>query len=268
MRARLPDGSIIPLKKFASMGSALCFPVESLVFYTAILAIRASIQGRFPSARLLRSLAKDVFVYGDDLIVPAHEASAICDGLETLGFKVNQRKSFWTGKFRESCGKEYFDGFDVSVVKVRYHFPTSRKDATEVISLISLRNQLYYSGYWQTTKWLDGRIRKLIHHFPTVLPTSPVLGRHSFLSGYETHKLSEDTHAPMVKGWRVRAPLPKNSLSESGALLKYFLKQARKPDKAVQDDLTWLFPVLDEDHLERSGRPLAVSIKLGYGSAT
>jgi hypothetical protein len=269
-RSRKADvqGKTIRLSKFASMGSALCFPFEAMVFTTVVfLGIQKSLNTTLTWDDI-QSFSRTVRIYGDDIIVPVDHVRSVVSELEAFGFRVNHSKSFWTGKFRESCGKEYFDGFDVSIVKVRYHFPTSRKDATEVISLISLRNQLYYSGYWQTTKWLDGRIRKLIHHFPTVLPTSPVLGRHSFLSGYETHKLSENTHAPMVKGYVVRAILPKIPLSESGALLKYFLKQARKPDKAVQDDLTWLFPVLDEDHLERSGRPLAVNIKLGYGSAT
>jgi hypothetical protein len=269
-RSRKADvlGETIRLSKFASMGSALCFPMEAMVFTTIIfLGIQRSLNTTLTWDDI-KSFSRTVRVYGDDIIVPVEHVHSVIRELETFGFRVNHDKSFWTGKFRESCGKEYYSGFDVSVVKVRYHFPTSRRNATEVISLVSLRNQLYYAGCWETVKWLDERIRKLLKHFPTVLSTSPVLGRHSFLSGYETHKLSEDTHAPMVKGWRVRAPLPKNSLSESGALLKYFLKQARKPDKAIQDDLTWLFPVLDEDHLERSGRPLAVSIKLGYGSAT
>lgn len=39
----LPNGEIHPLRKFASMGSALCFPVESMVFCTIVLGAIAHV---------------------------------------------------------------------------------------------------------------------------------------------------------------------------------------------------------------------------------
>jgi len=249
------------------MGSALCFPVEAMVFTTVVfLGIQKSLNTTL-SWRDINALSRTVRIYGDDIVVPADHVRSVVQELETFGFRVNLGKSFMNGKFRESCGKEYYDGFDVSVVKVRRMFPTQQKDATGVISLVSLRNQCYHAGYWKTTEMLDNKIRKIIKYFPTVLPTSPVLGRHSFLSEFETHRLCPRTHAPQVRGYVQRATIPKNSLSGSGALLKYFIKQGRHPDKVSTANLPWLTPMLDEDHLERSGRPEAVNIKLGWASS-
>ena len=261
----------IRLAKYASMGSALCFPIEAMVFLTLVfLGIEKGRESRTPLTRAeIKSLSLKVRVYGDDIIIPVEYVSSVITVLETFGSKVNRGKSFWNGKFRESCGKEFYDGLDVSIVKVRQDFPTSRQDATGVISLVSLRNQLYHAGYWQTCEWLDGKISGMLKHYPVVLPTSPVLGRHSFL-GYETQWMDVDTHSPKVKGYVVSVKIPKNSLKDYGALLKCLLPDARSAQSNTRvfgqaDNGRWaveLPATVDEDHLERSGRPLVVNIKL------
>jgi hypothetical protein len=227
--------------------------MEAFVFTTLIfMGIERGLNTSL-SPSLVKHYSDQVRVYGDDLIVPVDLVDSVLGVLSSFGMVVNADKSFWTGRFRESCGKEYYAGQDVSIVKVRHLFPADRSDATGVISLVSLRNQLYYAGFWQTCQWLDERIRKIIRYFPVVLPSSPVLGRHSFL-GYLPEKIGERLHNPLVKGWMVRSVLPPDKLDGHGALLKYHLKRGREP-------------IHDVDHLERSGRPLAVDIKLGYGSA-
>lgn len=142
-RAQLPNGDIITLKKFASMGSALCFPLEALVFFTSIIASRLVRAKRAVNARTVYSFGRDVYVYGDDLIVPADEAPAICDDLESLGFKVNRHKSFWTGKFRESCGSDCYDNEQVTPVYLRRDLPTSREDTSGLVSSVATANQLF-----------------------------------------------------------------------------------------------------------------------------
>lgn len=52
-------------------------------------------------------------VYGDDLVVDTRLYKEIVETLETLGHVVNESKSY-DGHFRESCGKDYFNGIDVS----------------------------------------------------------------------------------------------------------------------------------------------------------
>lgn len=149
-KAEVPckDGKkIIRLAKFASMGSALCFPMESLVFMTVIfLGIERELKRPLTSSDIT-SFRGQVRTYGDDIIVPVRYVRSVVSELETFGFKVNANKSYWSGYFRESCGKDYFMGEDVSVVRVRRVFPTRQSDAQEIISTVSLRNQLYKEGY-------------------------------------------------------------------------------------------------------------------------
>jgi hypothetical protein len=252
-KADVPGYGKISLTKFASMGSALCFPVEAMVFYSIIFYSIAKSKGYYVGRPLPKfgNLSTKVRVYGDDIIVPVDYVSTVIDNLESFGFKVNHNKSFWTGKFRESCGKEYYDGSDVSIVRVRTDIPSMRQQVKEVLSTVSLRNQLYSSGYWTAAGFLDDVLRKVLVHFPIVEDTSPLLGRVSFSFESFAEKIDPNTHNPMVKGWRVFSLSPINPLDDHGALLKFFLNCGDEP--------------LQEGHLERAGRPDAVNIKLGYG---
>jgi hypothetical protein len=252
-RARVPGHGIQRLAKYASMGSALCFPIEAMVFLTTIfLGIEKELNTRFTKPSDFTEFLDRVHVYGDDIIIPTDMVFSVIESLEHFGAKVNIAKSFYTGRFRESCGKEYYDGLDVSVVKVRRLIPHSRKCVPEVISYISLRNQLYTAGYWKVVREVDAHILKMLKHFPFVEPSSSVLGRTSFL-GYDTEKMCEKLHAPMVKGYVISSRLPRDPLEGQGALLKFFLKRGS-------------LPTADRKHLERAGRPRAVDIKPRWAS--
>jgi len=243
--ADVPGFGVIPLSKFSSMGSALCFPFESMTFMVLIfLGIEKELNTQL-TWKLARKFLGRVRTYGDDIIVPSRFAPSVVNTLEAYGFRVNKDKSFWTGSFRESCGKWYFRGTDVTPVRCRSYLPTQRKDAEEIISTVSLRNQFYEHGYWQTVRYLDNILEGIIP-FPAVAETSPGLGKMSFL-GYETQRMHPDLQKPIVKAARVRAVLPINSVDGHGALLKYFL---------TCSDLL----VTDREHLLRSGRPRSVSI--------
>jgi hypothetical protein len=247
-KADVPGHGIIRLAKFASMGSALCFPVEAMVFLTiCFLGIEQELNTRFARKSDIIRFLGEVRVYGDDIVVPTNSVHSVVHALEHFGARVGMSKSFWIGRFRESCGKEYYDGFDVSIVKVRRLFPSTRKHAPEVISLISLRNQLYQAGHWGTVKWLDSHIEGMIKHFPRVLASSSVLGRYSFL-GYDTQRECENLHRPLVKGYVVSSRIPSDPLDGPGALLKCLLKRGSQP-------------TVDSKHLERAGRPRRVDIK-------
>jgi hypothetical protein len=261
-KADVPDHGVHTLAKFASMGSALCFPMEMLVFTTVIfLGIQQELGRRLTREDLL-SFRGSVRVYGDDIVVPVDFVPGVVNMLENFGFLVNLRKSFWTGKFRESCGKEYYDGHDVSIVRVRHVFPTQRRHVPEIVSIVSLRNQLFMAGMWQTTKWLDNYIERIIP-FPAVGPTSSALGRLSSL-GYDTQRVDKFLHEPQVKAMCVSAQLPISRLDGYAALMKVFLQsEARtKPGTEPQSIPDWFSnePVEDEDHLKRAGRPDTVRI--------
>lgn len=243
---------IIRLAKFASMGSALCFPMESLVFMTVIFHGIEQELKRPLTNEDVKSLRGQVRTYGDDIIVPVRYVRSVVSSLETFGFKVNANKSFWTGYFRESCGKDYYLGHDVSVVKVRRVLPTRQSDAQEIISTVSLRNQLYKRGLWRSAEYLDNIVERVIP-FPAVGENSPILGKHNY-EGHQTDRICSHLNIPLVRGMKVVSKPPVDKLEGTGALLKFFLKRSEEP-------------FVDRNHLERYGRPESVDIKLRWASA-
>lgn len=158
-RAKLPTGVVIPLQKFASMGSALTFPIEAIIF--TILAL-CGIEDRRNRRLKVRELPGLLSVYGDDIVVPIDSVGHVVDWLEHFGAKVNRAKSFWNGKFRESCGAEFYDGTDVSVVRLRHELPSSRDDATEIAALVDFRNRAYRAGLWRLVGELDEELKNFI----------------------------------------------------------------------------------------------------------
>jgi hypothetical protein len=95
----LPNGSTITQEKFSSMGNGYTFPLETLIFWGLAAACCDS--------------DSDATVYGDDIVVPSEKFGILTEVLHYAGFLVNVGKSFHTGPFRESCGKDYFRGIDV-----------------------------------------------------------------------------------------------------------------------------------------------------------
>jgi hypothetical protein len=236
------------------MGSALCFPIEALVFSTLIFLGIQKVLDRPLTREDVMSMRGKVRVYGDDIIVPVEYVRSVVESLETFGFKVSLGKSFWNGSFRESCGKDYYKGEDVSIVRVRQFIPTQLSSVKEIVSTVSLRNQLYYTGLWQAVRYLDPLLERVVKHYPIVGPESPILGRVSCLGIPPSYKMHSTLFKPIVKGWRVQTKLPKSNLEGYGALMKFFLKRGEKP-------------FADRDHLTRYGRAESVNIKLGWASA-
>jgi len=125
-----------------------------------------------------RKVIDDVIVYGDDIIVPAHEYTRVASALKSFGFKVNEKKSFYKGHFRESCGADFFMGYDVSYVKVRQPLSSTTTRAVETVSTVSLRNQLAATGlYPLTVRKLDSFLVRGLGLLPYGSTTSPGLVR-------------------------------------------------------------------------------------------
>jgi hypothetical protein len=98
-------GQFIELPMVSTMGSAVCFPIETIVFYSIAKAVLQ-----------LFGYTGEPYVYGDDIIVPTKFAGYVMDVLEAYGFVVNREKSFTNPRFafRESCGVNGLLGLDVT----------------------------------------------------------------------------------------------------------------------------------------------------------
>nr|APG77127.1 hypothetical protein [Beihai levi-like virus 33] len=99
------EGEIISYEKFSAMGNGYTFPLETLIFWACCKA--ALDEAGYPSS------TNDLIAYGDDIICRYEGHRVVVTALEWAGFLVNHEKSFVSGLFKESCGKDYFLGQDV-----------------------------------------------------------------------------------------------------------------------------------------------------------
>jgi hypothetical protein len=161
----------LELKKFSTMGSACTFPVESLIFLSiAIASVLTKRQVR-PTLQNISDLAGQVAVFGDDIVIPSDSRELMFEALEVLHFKVNVSKSYWTGKFRESCGVDAYAGVDVTPAYWR-SANTGKPDS--VASTVSVRNNFYQKFFLHTAAYLASTIRGV--GIPNVSMESGVMG--------------------------------------------------------------------------------------------
>lgn len=254
--AEMPDGSVIPLNKFASMGSALCFPVEAMYFYTICVGALLESRNLPLSLRSLHSVCSDIYVYGDDILVPSHEAVVVFDHLQKYNCKVNSNKTFWTGKFRESCGADAFDGELVTPVYLRKCFPEGLHQPDRLVSWVRTAQQFYLAGYWSVARFMYDVCESFLGPLPWVDNTSPALGRVSFL-GYRTaHRWNGDLQAFEQRAW-VGQPVYRTDELKGYAALSKSLLGLEQLDESVPASR-------DAQHMERSALHGAVALKLRW----
>jgi hypothetical protein len=167
----LPSGQHIRQNKFAPMGSALCFPVMSIVHFALALAAISAAKPGSP----LKALAKTIFVYGDDLIVKTEHVGDLFEAFPTYGLKFNRDKSCYTGQFRESCGVDAFKGFDVTPTRVKIHtFP--RRDPSAIQKHVAIVNNFRKKGYINMARVWRLATEKAYGKFPYVSEKSAAVG--------------------------------------------------------------------------------------------
>jgi hypothetical protein len=178
-RAQLPDGTIVPLLKFAPMGSALCFPTQCIIFasvciYAACLCTYDTVPysisfSDWMSSRTILDVCKKFLhtprysvrnyqpltVYGDDICVDRRLTQTVMSILSRLGFSVNDEKSFvGSQSFRESCGGFYLGGHDITPLYFRIKAVRRRIGAEHVASHVHLINECYRRGYKHLYRFL------------------------------------------------------------------------------------------------------------------
>jgi len=281
--AQLPDGRLVPtLRKFASMGSALCFPVEAMYFYTICVMALLDARNLSYTPRNVYLVTRRLYVYGDDIIVPSTNADGIVDYLRKYNCKVNASKSFWNGNFRESCGVDAYMGKLVTPVYLRQLRPNNTRQAENIVSWVATANLFYKKGYWRTSSYMFNILEDLVGDLPYVTDTSSALGRISFLGFQSVERWNED-----LQRFEIRALTPKpvertDHLEGYGAIMKYFLNpvedlwRASKPELVrtinAVGELTykpfrkgWTYgllplPASDKYRMERSARHAAVAL--------
>lgn len=253
--AKLPTGEVIHLKKFASMGSALCFPIESMYFYTLCVGALLEKRGLPVTSRNAYSVSRDIYVYGDDIVVPADEAEFVVNYLQEYLCKVNMSKSFWSGNFRESCGMDAFQGRRVTPTYIREMPPDNKQSVSALISWCKTAGLLYKEGYYQASDYMYDVVERLLGKLPIVEDQCAGLGRLSDSRPYSIGRWNKRLQVPEVRTWVPSPVYRKDKLDGYPAFLKSILHLELMEDKTVQPSTS------DERHLQRTARYGAVSLK-------
>lgn len=153
------NGKHVKLRKYATMGNATTFPVESLGFLAVAIAAVFTHRRQRVTVENIRSLMGEVVVFGDDLIVPKECAGCVGLALEALNFKVNRDKTFCKGNFRESCGMEAFGGKEVSTTYIC--LPPTTRNPRNVDGCVDISNNLYVRGWLDAAAYLCSRVRNM-----------------------------------------------------------------------------------------------------------
>lgn len=231
--------SLVLLRKFSTMGSALTFPVQSIVFaILTVWALRLT-EGREHSWDDWEEDFDRVRVYGDDIIVPVHAAVATKLVLHECGLLVNAAKSFAEGNFRESCGCDAFRGVDVTPARHRKPYNGS---AASTAALIQYSNNLFLKGFWKTADWVLGLLppqeRKLLM---VVDQTHAGAGIVSFM-GQKVDHLPVVHSADYQATYHVRlaffAKVTRSESQASGRLLQYFTEDPAHRD-ILEREIEW-----------------------------
>jgi hypothetical protein len=168
---KLPSGKLHRLRKFATMGSAVTFPVESLLFLAVALAATLTKREARVTLENIQALEGEVAVFGDDLIVPEDSRDLVVRGLEALRFKVNTAKSYWTGRFRESCGVDAFQGVPVTPA---YWKGLVTRSSESVASTVAVHNNFILKYLMNAAQYIASTVRGA--SVPLVSADSEVMG--------------------------------------------------------------------------------------------
>lgn len=184
-RTRLPNGKEVVMKKFAPMGSGLCFPIESFVFMA--LGVGVIVHKWLSSARgvsqrhhtdrymrLVYRATRRLHVYGDDIIATGEDYAGLLEYFPKVGLKFNTDKCCTRGSFRESCGMDAHRGVCVTPLRLKRVWLMSRpyQSPDALLSYVALSNALYHKGYRHTASLLTDVVEKCIGKLP-VIPELP-----------------------------------------------------------------------------------------------
>lgn len=234
-------------EKYAGMGNATTFPVQSICFAIISIAAICTHMGREPTYGLVRRIAADnIQVYGDDIIVSTEYYRCVVDWLSHFGLKPNLTKSFSNGYFRESCGVDAYNGVDITPIYVR-HYPTKlcAKDASIIQSLVSLSNSLWMKGLYNASALVKKRVEAVLGMLPLVSNESQMLGWSTRQNVRSYTKWDRNLHSFTNYAYIIKPKKLDDVLSGVPALMKFF----HNCREAVDDEV-----ITSEDHLLMSSK--------------
>lgn len=191
------NGREIRISAFAPMGSATCFPIETLVFWALSIASLGHVRRLSGLPDELEALSLELAVFGDDIIIPSEAYPSLQSILTRVGCKVNVSKTCNLTPFRESCGTEWYNGTDVTIIRnKRYHYDDQRKFSNHPV-LLGLQRKFFLRGLYSTANLCTDWAREIypvctipISRFPLGFGVrSPYAAKWSVYGGSVLHNL-------------------------------------------------------------------------------
>lgn len=217
LSTRLPSGKILTLRKFAPMGSALCFPILALTVWSILTAAAPDADTR-----------DRILVYGDDVVVPAAFAANAIEQLEAFGLKINRDKSCTSGLFRESCGMDAYKGECVTPVRLRTVW-SSHPSADVYTSWIEYANSFYRRKHFTVYYLIVEALGRIYRELPTKDLHLGVPSLEEVPDPYRV-KRSRFHHGLQKRQWKVWALKParvSHEIDGWSMLLRYFSEGQR-----------------------------------------
>jgi hypothetical protein len=224
-------GEYILLKKFAAMGSACTFPVQSFVYACIAVAAVLIQQNERVTSRSIDRCAHRVRVYGDDIIIPVEALSVLVELLTFNGLKVNTDKTFGTGKFRESCGMDAYDGYDVAPTYLK--LATSKVRPSQVGGVLDSSNNYFRAGMWHVADWLRSLVDKSLNKLPVTSVKEGNPGWQSYCGSSESNlrkRFNKDLQRYEISCLVPHGTIQRRPICGTDRLYQWFIESANKEE--------------------------------------
>jgi len=186
-----------------------------------------------------------VYVYGDDIIVPTTLVRFAKEALANVGLVVNESKSYThqtPAKFRESCGGDYFNGSEVAPIRLKLTSNVGRhggdmkveKCDSSFLQLERHCRQLVKAGLYNLANLIYRILEREYGKLPWVTGLSPVLGRYTV---YPVQACEKPTGLYRKEGLYLPMPVSKKVIGlDPYVLLGNFLTE--KPSEPFEYEPT------------------------------
>jgi hypothetical protein len=223
------ESSRYKLLKYAGMGNATTFPVQSVAFALLAICSILSHDGIRPTLRNVVRSSRLLRVFGDDITIPSKYVASLDLWLTHYGLKINHKKSFSTGFFRESCGVDAFHGQDVTPIYVK-SLPGLLQGKSDLIPhLVSVSNASWMRGLYEFSTTIKTLVEDLVGHLPNVSNKSSGLGWHSRVDTNVAHKWDGKLQRFVFRTLVVKGTRVDDNLDGRAALLKSLVNLEQRP---------------------------------------
>lgn len=219
---------LVVLNKFASMGCALTFPIQMIVFRSIVIKAIVCAENDL-SSRNIRSWGRspDIGIFGDDIIIPSAFAEPVYNALRSYGLAINEKKSFTTGPFRESCGGDYVFGQPVNPVYLRQRSPSNWRDADRIASWAAMSHLLSEAQLPGAALYVSNVLQNLVGPMPSGMGLISVSDPWPSIE-----RTNDELQRREVKGVALRFSRRKTMANEVSQL-RFALNRVRGSDKVT-----------------------------------